>query len=149
MRAVLQRVSSASVVVDGSTIGAVGPGFLVLIGVAPSDTEVQIQWMVDKVVGLRVFSDDEGKMNLSLQDRGCAALVVSQFTLYADCRKGRRPSFLDAAPPHLAEPLYERFCEALADRGVNVQRGKFGAHMDVSLVNVGPVTIVLDSPEMR
>jgi D-tyrosyl-tRNA(Tyr) deacylase len=144
---VVQRVASASVTVDGVVVGAVDAGFLVLLGVGPGDGEAEVRWLADKVANLRVFADDEGKMNRSLLDAGLGALVVSQFTLYGDCRKGRRPSFVGAAPPEVAEPLYERFCEALARAGVRrVERGRFGAHMDVALVNDGPVTLVLDTP---
>ena len=147
MRAVVQRVASASVTVDGVVVGAVDAGFLVLLGVGPGDGEAEVRWLADKVANLRVFADDDGKMNRSLLDAGLGALVVSQFTLYGDCRKGRRPSFVGAAPPEVAEPLYERFCEALAQAGVRrVERGRFGAHMDVALVNDGPVTLVIDTP---
>jgi len=147
VRAILQRVSSASVTVDHRVVGSIGPGFLILLGVAHTDKFAQIEWLIDKIVGLRVFPDSDGKMNLSLEDMGYAALVVSQFTLYADCRKGRRPSFVNAAAPGVAEPLYVQFCEELARKGVSVERGRFGAHMDVQLVNDGPVTILLDTPE--
>jgi len=146
MRAVIQRVSSASVKVDGQEVGAVGGGFLVLLGVGPGDTESQALWLAKKIAGLRVFPDQQDRMNLSLLDKGYGALVISQFTLYGDCRKGRRPSFVGAAPPELAEPLYERFCELLLAQGVPVSRGIFGANMKVSLVNDGPVTLILDAP---
>lgn len=145
MRALLQRVTQASVRVDGVEVGAVGPGFLVLLGVAPSDTEADAAWLADRVAGLRVFSDEAGKMNLSLLDTHRAALVVSQFTLYADTQKGRRPSFAKAAPPELAERLYLAFCRALEGLGVQVARGVFAAHMQVALLNDGPVTLLLDS----
>jgi D-tyrosyl-tRNA(Tyr) deacylase len=146
MRVVLQRVVEARVVVDGSVTGEIDHGLLLLLGVAPDDTERQVQWMAKKLANLRIFSDAAGKMNRSLLDCGGGALVVSQFTLYGDTKKGRRPSFNGAAPPELAEPLYQRFCEALAAQGVTpVQRGVFGAHMTVSLVNDGPVTLVIDS----
>jgi D-aminoacyl-tRNA deacylase len=147
VRAVLQRVSQASVTVDGRVTGAVDRGLLVLLGVGPDDGPEQVGWMARKVAGLRIHQDEAGRMNRSLLDIDGGALVVSQFTLYGDARKGRRPSFTGAAPPELAEPLYERFCEALAAEGVApVARGVFGAHMDVALVNDGPVTLVLESP---
>jgi D-tyrosyl-tRNA(Tyr) deacylase len=147
MRAVVQRVQRASVVVDGAEIGAIELGFLVLLGVAPTDGEDQARWLAAKIPALRVFPDDDGKMNRSLLDVGGGALVVSQFTLYGDCRKGRRPSFVKAADPSLAEPLYERFCELLRAEGVvRVPTGRFGAHMEVALVNDGPVTLILDTP---
>lgn len=141
MRAVIQRVASARVEVDGATVGEIGPGLLVLLGVSPTDTEATAAWMADRVAGLRIFADDAGKMNLSVRDSGGGVLVVSQFTLYGDCTKGRRPSFIGAARPELAEPLYERVADLLG-----AQRGRFGAHMGVSLVNDGPVTLLLDSP---
>ncbi len=146
MRAVLQRVSRASVTVDGRVTGEVGRGVLVLLGVGPDDGAAQIQWLARKIAGLRIFEDAAGKMNLGLTDIGGGALVVSQFTLFGDTRKGRRPSFTGAAHPSLAEPLYEQFCEALAGEGVPVGRGVFGAHMDVELVNDGPVTLILETP---
>ena len=146
MRAVIQRVKRASVEVDGALTGQVGPGVLILLGVAPDDTEQQVRWLVDKVAGLRIFTDDAGKMNLSLVDIDGAALVVSQFTLYGDCRKGRRPSFTKAAPPAVAEPLYEAYCARLKSLGITVATGIFGADMQVSLVNDGPVTLVIDTP---
>ncbi len=148
MRAVIQRVSSASVAVDGQEVGAIEGGFLVLVAVAPSDGPDQVAWMAEKVSGLRVFADEEGKMNRSLLDLGLGTLVVSQFTLYGDVRKGKRPSFVGAAPPELAERLYDAFCAALAARGVSrVEKGVFRADMKVSLVNDGPVTLILDTPE--
>ena len=146
MRAVLQRVSRASVTVDGRVTGEVGRGVLVLLGVGPDDGAAQIQWLARKIAGLRIFEDAAGKMNLGLTDIGGGALVVSQFTLFGDTRKGRRPSFTGAAHPSLAEPLYEQFCEALAGEGVPVGRGVFGARMDVELVNDGPVTLILETP---
>jgi D-tyrosyl-tRNA(Tyr) deacylase len=145
MRAVLQRVSHASVTVDGEIVGQIERGFLILLGIGQNDGEAQIKQMVDKIVNLRVFEDDEGKMNRSLLDTGGSALVISQFTLYADVRKGRRPSFINAAPPALAEPLVERFKAALSTYNVHVESGIFGAHMDVALLNYGPVTIWIDS----
>jgi D-tyrosyl-tRNA(Tyr) deacylase len=146
MRAVLQRVSSASVTVDGEVTGAVRVGILLLLGVGPDDGEAQAAWLARKVAVLRIFVDEAGKMNRSVLDVGGGVLVVSQFTLYGDCRKGRRPSYAKAAPPELAEPLYERFCALLESEGLEVQRGVFGAHMDVELVNDGPVTLVLETP---
>ena len=146
MRAVVQRVRSARVVVGDEVVGAVGPGLLVLLGVAPSDTAAEVQWLADKVVGLRVFRDADDKMNLSVADVNGGVLVVSQFTLYGDCRKGRRPSFVGAAPPEIAEPLYEAFVNAVRALGVPVATGRFGAMMQVELVNDGPVTLVIDAP---
>jgi len=149
MRALLQRVSHASVTVDEQVVGQIGQGLLVLLGVGQDDSEVQVKTLVDKIVHLRIFGDDEGKMNRSLLDVGGEVLVVSQFTLYADIRKGRRPSFVEAAPPTLAEPLVERFRDAIAAYGLRVETGVFGAHMDVELVNDGPVTIWMDSEELQ
>ena len=149
MRAVVQRVSRASVSVDGAIVGATGPGLLVLLGVALRDGDAEVAWMAEKVATLRIFADHDGKMNRSVLDVGGGALVVSQFTLYGDVRKGRRPSFVQAAPPGTAEPLYGRFCAALAGLGVAVARGVFGADMAVHLVNDGPVTLVIDSPPVR
>jgi D-tyrosyl-tRNA(Tyr) deacylase len=147
MRAVLQRVRSASVTVDGAVVGSVDRGLLILLGLAPSDGEAQVSWMAEKIATLRIFPDDEGKMNRSLLDDGLSALVVSQFTLYGDAKKGRRPSFIGAARPELAEPLYEHVCDALTAAGVlRVARGRFGADMQVALVNDGPVTLILDTP---
>lgn len=147
MRAVLQRVDRASVDVDGETVGAIGVGLLVLLGVGPGDGPADVAWLANKVATLRVFPDEAGKMNRSVVDVGGGVLVVSQFTLYGDVRSGRRPSFVGAAPPGLAEPLYERFCDAVAAEGVReVARGRFGASMAVSLVNQGPVTLIVDTP---
>ncbi|MCP4808242.1 MAG: D-tyrosyl-tRNA(Tyr) deacylase [Proteobacteria bacterium] len=146
MRAVLQRVSEASCRVDGQVTGRCGRGLMVLVAVAPDDTEAQAAWLARKVAGLRIFPDDAGKMNKSVVDVGGTALVVSQFTLYGDCRKGRRPSFIASAGPELAKPLYLRFCELLADEGVPNERGVFAADMKVALINDGPVTLVLDTP---
>ena len=146
MRSVIQRVSSASVTVDGEVVGKIGSGLLVLLAVAPGDGERELDWMAGKVSRLRIFGDASGKMNLSVRDVGGQVLVVSQFTLYGDCRKGNRPSFTGSAGPALAEPLYERFIERLAAEGLHVESGRFGAMMDVALVNDGPVTLVLDSP---
>lgn len=146
MRAVVQRVSRAGVSVDGEVVGAVGRGLLVLLGVAPTDTEAGARWLADKVVGLRIFPDDEGKMNRDVTEAGGGVLVVSQFTLYGDCRKGRRPSFIGAAPPEVAEPLYEAFVTAVRAQGVPAATGRFGAMMQVELVNDGPVTLLIDTP---
>ena len=148
MRAVLQRVSRAEVRVDRRVTGKIGIGFLVLVGFAPADTEDVLTWMGDKILGLRLFGDAEGKMNLALADVGGAVLVVSQFTLYGDASKGRRPSFVDAAPPEVAIPLYERFVALMRERGagsgMEVATGEFGAMMEVELVNAGPVTLILE-----
>ena len=145
MRAVIQRVRRAAVVVAGETVGAVDAGWLVLLGVAPADTPAEAAWLADKVANLRAFEDDAGKMNRSVLDVRGGVLVVSQFTLYGDCRKGRRPSFTGAAPPAVAEPLYERFAAELRAAGLPVATGRFGADMRVELVNDGPVTFVLES----
>jgi D-tyrosyl-tRNA(Tyr) deacylase len=145
MRAVLQRVSRASVMVDGAVVGQIGRGLLVLLGVTHADTAEQACWLADKTVGLRIFADEQGKMNRGVADVGGAVLVVSQFTLYGDCQKGRRPSFIDAAPPEIAIPLYEEYINAIRSLGVPVQTGRFGAMMDVELVNDGPVTLILES----
>lgn len=144
MRVVVQRASRAAVRVDGRTVGAIGRGFVVLAGFAPTDGDAQLAWMADRVVGLRVFTDPGDKMNLALADVGGALLVISQFTLYGDTQKGRRPSFVDAAPPAVAEPLYERFVGMLRERGATVETGSFGAVMEVELVNDGPVTLVIE-----
>ena len=140
----MQRVSRAAVRVDGATVGAIGRGFLVLVGFTAGDAEPALQWMAEKLVGLRVFGDADDKMNLALADIGGALLVVSQFTLYGDVQKGRRPSFIDAAPPGIAEPLYERFVAMLRALGAPVETGRFGAIMEVELVNDGPVTLVIE-----
>jgi D-aminoacyl-tRNA deacylase len=144
MRTVLQRVSSASVTVAGEVVGSIGLGYVVLVGFTHGDGSAQVQWMADKIVGLRLFQDDEGKMNLDLAEVGGSILVVSQFTLYGNARKGRRPSFIDAAAPDEATALYEQFVDALRASGVHVETGSFGAMMDVELVNDGPVTLILD-----
>jgi D-tyrosyl-tRNA(Tyr) deacylase len=147
MRAVCQRVSQASVTVDGVVIGAIGVGWLVLLGVGPADDDATAARIADKIVGLRVFEDDAGKMNRSVRDVGGSALLVSQFTLYADTSRGRRPGFTGAAPPAIAEPLVERVTALIRERGITVETGRFGAMMEVALVNHGPVTIVLtDEP---
>lgn len=148
MRALVQRVSQASVTVEGQVVGQIGHGFLVLLGAGQDDGEAQIKQLAEKIIHLRVFEDAEGKMNCSLLDVQGALLVVSQFTLYADIRKGRRPSFIHAAAPAIAEPLVERFKEVLRSYNLTVEGGIFGAHMDVALVNSGPVTIWMDSAEL-
>ena len=144
MRVVLQRVSNASVSVDGRTAGAIGRGFCLLVGFTHTDTEAVCDWMAEKIAGLRLFADAEGKMNVGLTDTGGAVLVVSQFTLYGDATRGRRPSFIDAARTETAIPLYSRFVQVLRDRGLRVETGEFGAMMDVALVNDGPVTLILE-----
>lgn len=145
MRAVIQRVSEARVTVEGSVLGEIGPGLLALLGVAKPDTPADAEFLAEKILNLRVFPDEAGKMNRSLLDMGGALLVVSQFTLYGDCRKGRRPSFDDAAPAELARPLYEHFIEVARKSGLRVETGVFQAHMNVSLVNDGPVTLLVES----
>jgi D-tyrosyl-tRNA(Tyr) deacylase len=148
MRAVLQRVTHASVKVGCETVGEIGPGLVVLLGVGRDDGEPDALYLVEKVLNLRVFEDTEGRMNLSLAEAGGALLAVSQFTLYGDARKGRRPSWFDAAPPELARPLYEFFVAAARARGARVETGSFQATMKVELVNDGPVTILLDSRKL-
>ena len=148
MRALVQRVSQASVTVEGQVVGQIGHGFLVLLGIGRDDGETQIKQLTEKIVHLRVFEDAEGKMNRSLLDVQGALLVVSQFTLYANVYKGRRPSFISAAAPALAKSLVERFKEALRTYNLTVESGIFGAHMDVAIVNPGPVTIWMDSAEL-
>ncbi len=148
MRALIQRVSEASVAVNGEVKGSIGPGLLILLGVGESDTEDEGRKLAEKIAHLRIFEDDQGKFNLSLLDAGGSALVVSQFTLFADCRKGRRPSFIQAGNPQLAEELYGKFNEALKSKGIPVETGVFGAMMDVRLNNQGPVTIWLDTREL-
>ena len=145
MKAIVQRVSRASVSVDGMQISSIAGGILFFLGVQHDDDEKDLEYLVKKTVGLRIFKDDKQHMNLSIQDVSGEALVVSQFTLCADTRKGRRPSFIHAAPPEMAENMYQKFCEKLGAEGIPVQTGKFGAMMDVSLINDGPVTIILDS----
>lgn len=144
MRAIIQRVQRGSVTVDDQTVAQIGPGLVILLGVGPQDTEAQAAALARKIALLRIFEDAQGKMNLSLQDTGGAAIVVSQFTLYADTRKGNRPSFTDAGAPHIAEPLVLRFAELLREQGVPTQTGVFGAHMVVEIVNDGPVTIQME-----
>lgn len=145
MRAVVQRVSESSVSVDGEVVGEIKHGLLVLLGVAVEDEEADARFIAEKIAGLRIFEDDDGKVNLSVEDTGGSALVISQFTLLGDCRKGRRPSFIKAARPEQAIPLYEGVVETLRKRGMTVATGVFGAHMDVHLVNDGPMTLLLDS----
>jgi len=148
MRAVIQRVQEARVEVDGEVIGKIGQGFLVLLGVRKDDTEGDVRYLADKVTGLRIFEDEAGKMNLSISEVKGEILAVSQFTLYGDCRKGRRPSFDEAAPPDVAERLYELFVEEIRKSGIKVETGRFRALMDVYLINSGPVTILLDSRQL-
>lgn len=145
MVAVIQRVKNSSVEVDGKTVGSIGHGLMILLGVYTGDTEADGQFLADKISGLRIFNDDNGKMNLSIQDTGGSFLVISQFTLCGDWRKGRRPSYINAAAPDEGERLYEDFMEKLKATGLPVESGKFGAMMDVHLVNDGPVTFVIDS----
>lgn len=145
MRAVVQRVSSARVMVDGEVVGQIGRGLCVLLGVAEDDTSDDVVYTANKIIGLRIFEDAEGKMNRSLAEVGGAMLVVSQFTLFGDCRKGRRPSFISAAGPEQGNALYETFVEEVRRQGVVVATGRFRAMMDVSLVNQGPVTLLVDS----
>jgi D-tyrosyl-tRNA(Tyr) deacylase len=147
MRACIQRVSQARVVVEGEVTGEIGRGLLVLLGVAATDTEAELKWLADKIVGLRIFDDEAGKMNLSLADVAGGMLVVSQFTLYGDCKKGRRPSFIDAAPPEMAEAMYERFVAYVVQGGTPTATGRFRTTMAVELVNDGPVTIWIDTAE--
>jgi D-tyrosyl-tRNA(Tyr) deacylase len=144
MRVLLQRVSTASVTVEGEVVSQIGRGFLLLVGVTHDDGEEEASWLANKVAGLRLFEDADGKMNLSLADVDGEILVVSQFTLYGDTRKGRRPSFVSAARPEQAEPLVDRFCELMREQGATVKQGRFGAMMDVSLHNDGPVTLMLE-----
>jgi len=147
MRAVVQRVNSASVRVDGETVGAIDRGFLVFVGVTHSDARAQADWLARKIAGLRLFEDAASKMNLGLADIGGAMLVVSQFTLYGDARKGRRPDFLQAARPEQAEPLIAYFIDQLREQGLTIATGQFQAHMEVDLVNDGPVTLLLDTKD--
>ena len=148
MRAVVTRVKSASVAIGGEIVGQIGQGFLILLGVAPDDTDAQCKKLADKALGLRVFCDENDKMNRSLADVGGQVLVVSQFTLYADCKKGKRPSFTGAAVPEIAIPLYEQFLDECRLRGFEPQHGRFGADMLVASENDGPVTILLDTKEL-
>ena len=148
MRAVLTRVKSASVTIDGETVGKIGKGFLILLGIGPNDGEAQCRCLCEKALGLRVFEDENGKMNLGLEQVGGEVLVVSQFTLYGNCRKGRRPSFTDAAPPALGSAMYERFLQLCEEAGFPPQHGRFGADMQVESVNDGPVTLILDTDQL-
>ena len=148
MRLVIQRVSKSNVKVDGKIVGEIGKGYMVLVGITEGDDEKIVDKMVEKLVNLRIFEDTENKMNLSLIDIGGSILSISQFTLYANCKKGRRPSFVEAAKPEIAKPLYEYFNSTLEKKGIEVEKGIFGAMMDVSLNNDGPVTIILDSKEI-
>jgi D-tyrosyl-tRNA(Tyr) deacylase len=145
MRIVLQRVKSGRVLVAGHAIAEIGKGMVILLGIGPQDGEEQVHFLADKISNLRIFEDEQGKMNLSLLDVGGEAIVVSQFTLYADIRKGRRPSFTDAALPEVARPLVERFAQQLRQLGIPTQTGEFGAHMQVEIINNGPVTIWLEA----
>lgn len=146
MRAILQRVSQAHVSVDGKIVGKIQRGLVVLLGIAPEDTPRQADWLAEKIVSLRLFPDQEGKMNTSLIDIQGQVLVISQFTVYGECQKGRRPSFTKAAAPEMAEPLYQYFLDACQMLGIPTEAGIFGASMQVSLVNDGPVTLILDTP---
>ena len=148
MRAVLTRVKSASVVIDGETVGKIGKGFLILLGVGPNDTEKECRYLAEKALGLRIFTDEEDKMNLGLDAVDGQVLVVSQFTLYGNCRKGRRPSFAEAAGPELGEQLYEKFLSICEELGYPPQHGRFGASMQVESVNDGPVTLILDTDQL-
>ena len=148
MRAILTRVNSASVTIDGETVGSIGKGFLILLGVGPNDTEKECRYLAEKALGLRIFEDENGKMNLGLEQVGGQVLVVSQFTLYGNCRKGRRPSFVGAAGPELGNAMYERFLAICAELGYEPQHGQFGADMKVESVNDGPVTLILDTDEL-
>ena len=145
MRACVQRVSEAHVTVEGAETGRIGRGLVVLLGIGHNDGETEVNWLAEKIAGLRVFEDAAGKMNLSLAEVEGSMLVISQFTLFGDCRRGRRPSFTDAAPPEMAERLYEAFVEVVKRAGIEVGTGKFREHMLVSLVNDGPVTVIVDS----
>lgn len=148
MRAVVTRVKSASVTIDGNVVGKIGQGFLILLGVGPNDGEAQCRRLAEKALGLRVFKDENDKMNLGLEQIGGEVLVVSQFTLYGNCRKGRRPSFVDAAPPALGEAMYERFLQICEELGFPPQHGEFGADMKVESINDGPVTLILDTDQL-
>ena len=148
MRAVLTRVKSASVVIDGETVGKIGKGFLILLGVGPNDTEKECRYLAEKALGLRIFEDENGKMNLGLDAIDGEVLVVSQFTLYGNCRKGRRPSFTDAAGPELGNELYKKFLDLCEELGYPPQHGRFGADMKVESVNDGPVTLILDTDQL-
>jgi D-tyrosyl-tRNA(Tyr) deacylase len=148
MRAVLTRVKSASVTIDGEVVGSIGQGFLILLGVGPEDTEKQCRYLAEKALSLRVFEDENGKMNRGLEDVNGQVLVVSQFTLYGNCRKGRRPSFTDAAGPELGNTLYEKFLQICTELGYPPQHGRFGADMKVESINDGPITLILDTDQL-
>ena len=148
MRAILTRVKSASVVIDGKVNGKIGQGFLILLGVGPNDTEKECRYLAEKALGLRIFEDENGKMNMGLEQVGGEVLVVSQFTLYGNCRKGRRPSFTEAAGPELGNSLYEKFLAICAELGYPPQHGEFGADMKVESINDGPVTLILDTDQL-
>lgn len=148
MRAILTRVKSASVTIGGEMVGQIGQGFLILLGIGPKDTEKECRYLAEKALGLRIFEDENEKMNLGLDAVGGQVLVVSQFTLYGNCRKGRRPSFAEAAPPALGEELYEKFLEICTELGYPPQHGRFGADMQVESVNDGPVTLILDTEQL-
>ncbi|MEA3467490.1 MAG: D-aminoacyl-tRNA deacylase [Thermodesulfobacteriota bacterium] len=148
MRAVIQRVSRASVTVDSEITGKIGAGLLVLLGIHKDDGAKEIKWLADKIINLRIFKDEDGKMNDSLLDTGGAMLIVSQFTLYGDCRKGRRPGYSTAAPPDRAKSLYRQFIDTVKQKNISTASGRFQAHMDVELVNDGPVTLLLDSSKL-
>ena len=148
MRAILTRVKSASVTIEGDVVGKIGQGFLILLGVGPNDTEKECRYLAEKALGLRIFEDENGKMNLGLESVGGEVLVVSQFTLFGNCRKGRRPSFTDAAGPELGEQLYERFLAICKELGYPPQHGRFGADMKVESINDGPVTLILDTDQL-
>lgn len=149
MRAVLTRVKSASVSIDGTVVGQIGKGFLILLGVGPEDTEEKCRYLAEKALSLRIFEDENGKMNKSLEDVGGQVLVVSQFTLYGNCRKGRRPDFLAAARPEVAIPLYEKFVQLIRDKGIHVETGEFGAEMMVESINDGPLTLIVDTDDLN
>lgn len=149
MKAVLTRVKYASVAIDGETVGKIGQGFLILLGVGPQDTEKECRLLAEKALGLRIFEDENGKMNLGLEQVGGEVLVVSQFTLYGNCRKGRRPDFLAAARPEVAIPLYEKFVSLCREKGIHTETGEFGAEMLVESVNDGPLTLVVDTDQLN
>lgn len=149
MRVILQRSKEASVTVNGEIVGQIDKGFVLLVGIGPEDTSKELQWMADKISGLRIFEETEGKMDLDITQVGGSILSVSQFTLFADCRKGRRPNFMGAAKPDMANTLYNQFNALLREKGLRVETGIFGEMMDVSLVNDGPVTIILDTDDLK
>ena len=147
VRVVVQRSKAANVTIAGEQVGAIDKGLVLLVGITHDDTELELKWMADKLAGLRIFEDESGKMNLDIAETGGSILSVSQFTLFGDCRKGRRPSFMKAARPEHAEPMYHMFNDLLRAKGLRVETGQFGAEMDVSLVNDGPITIIVDTEE--